>query len=180
VSVEETVRAAKSPIEGLILLAREVDKLRDEIAQVAELEAKPADPWSAWGDPDSGQPVPPMGVELAIGEEHTTITFPQASDAKLATRANFAAKFSENQDFMAKDVFEETYAKGGPLWLWYGNRDYLMTLPEDWRQAMVADVAEDCDPELAHKFSRDVLKRTDAGDPSVTMTAVLGYTPNLD
>jgi hypothetical protein len=67
----------------------------------------------------------------------------------------------------------EAFAKGGPMWLYLGNRDAVMAMPFEYRQELVRMVAEDSVPQ-SQEVGRDILKQTQSTDRSVTIEAVTG------
>lgn len=93
---------------------------------------------------------------------------PVASEEDQAVRRQFAEKCLKLQDEFGPEIVE-SYVKGGPLVLYYTDRDFVMRMPEQYRKAMVADV-EKFSPNEAQEMGRDVLKdMTPDGARDVTM-----------
>lgn len=63
------------------------------------------------------------------------------------------------------------FAKGGPMWLYLGNRKAVMMLPNIARAWLVAEVEHDS-PKDAHELSRDILKSDESADQDITTTAI--------
>lgn len=159
-SVEAQVRGAKNPQEALIAVAKGIDQILEMLtAQLAPAQAG----WGAWQPAEAigdGQFDPVYAVEG--DEDETTVTIPPASEEKRAKRRELAGAMAleEHATFAGIEDIEEIYAKGGPVWLYTCDRDFVMSLPDYMRREMVADVLED-DPVTAHDMARDVLKDTD-------------------
>jgi hypothetical protein len=52
--------------------------------------------------------------------------------------------------------FNLAYAKGGPMWLYLGDRDAIMAMPPEYRHRMVQDIEQDS-PAQAQEVARDLL-----------------------
>lgn len=174
------VQNSKSPREALLQLAAGLDVL---LERVEALEGSSG--WDSWGGdgssfmteswqetnvagfttPHTGPPpeVPkPPAVVVNTQDDLTEIMFREVSDERKARRRMFADQALHLNDAL-RDVdpnedWIEVYVKGGPLWLYHGNRELLMTYPDSTRAMMVQDVLEDS-PALAHEMSIDVLKQ---------------------
>ena len=72
---------------------------------------------------------------------------------------------------MDADVAADTFAKGGPMWLYLANRDAVMQLPFAARQWLVEDIALDSQAQ-AQEVGRDILKSEDSVDKSITLDAI--------
>jgi hypothetical protein len=57
----------------------------------------------------------------------------------------------------------DAYAKGGPMWLYIGNRDAIFQMPEAWRSDMIDDIAVDS-PAQAREVARDIFKKPGGDD----------------
>lgn len=66
------------------------------------------------------------------------------------------------------EAYIRAYRKGGPLVIYYTDRDFVMGLSDDVKQAMVKDVLE-LSPQEAHEMGRDILKDLDPGGPDVSV-----------
>lgn len=185
-SFEDQVRQAKSPREAILILAREIDALHDQLATLSE--------WDSWGD-DDGFPIEAVsaavaGSEVRVGVGPDGLTDHEREQHRLAMLAmanteardfEIPAPSEEKMEYRrmmerqqlklalalgeeaGEEDWTEAYAKGGPWWLWQERRDIVMGLPFDTRQRMVADVEEDS-PKLAYEMGLDVLKR-ETGEP---------------
>lgn len=159
-TVASDIRQVKRPVDALLSLAHEIDRLK---ARVDALEAGGAG-WDSWGD----EPEPTIeslhGAETA--EPPVTVTpesvmFRPVSEEKQARRRQFADQQLHLQQALSNvddtEDWIEHYVMGGPLWLYYGNRELVMSYPDEVRAQMVADVDEESS-EIAHEMSRDILK----------------------
>lgn len=115
-------------------------------------------------------------VYSSEGDEESdsvTVSLKTPSAEKYERRHNFAEamKLEEMIPLPADEAYD-AYAKGGPLWLYLGNRPVVMSLPYEWRQRMVMDVEEDS-PRAAQEMARDILKDFDpAGTMDTTLEAI--------
>lgn len=153
-SYETQVKASKSAPEGLAIVARGIDEILKLLAE------RPADDGWGWSAADE-----PTGL-LTVEEDENgdvTVVLAGVSDEKYASRRSFA----ENELQLHAHVDTEgdiihAYGVGGPLWLYTGNRELVMSFPYETRQKMVMDVLED-DPDMAGEMGRDILKDPEAG-----------------
>lgn len=106
----------------------------------------------------------------ADSDGDATVKLPTVSPEKEALREAFARSVLELEmvypDEGAKYI--KSYAKGGPLLMYYSDRDYVMGLADDVKRAMVNDVQEES-PKEAHEMARDILKDLDPGGPDITV-----------
>ena len=195
---EGAVRAAKSPREALLYLARALDELENTRA---------ADPWESWGDePVTAADamfedlVEPDGTRTRhdVGKHPWTdpvrqwpktdaagqLVFPTVTDpGRLAARKQLA-----EQGLMLHSILDDVdpvydwvaaYVTAGPLYLYHGNRELVMSYNEDVRRQMVADVELD-DPVAAQEMSIDILKEAfevpdvGAGDRALGVGEITG------
>src|SRR5437763_1578054 len=63
------------------------------------------------------------------------------------------------------EIIDRAIAEGGPLWLYLGNRELVMSYPDHTRRMMVQDVELDS-PTDAQEMARDVLKEACAEGPN--------------
>lgn len=160
----EDVQRAKSPREAMLNLAAGLDII---VERLDHLEIQ--NNWDSWGDyneaPITAADIAAIDVRRAqapaITEQdgETTVDIPPTSPEKQAARRMFADQQLGLTEYL-KDPsqdWNEVYAKGGPQWLYIGNRELVMSLPFSTRRAMVADLEEDS-PQQAHEMARDILK----------------------
>lgn len=173
----DDVQAAQSPKDALLVIARALDELL--ACQFVEATPK-ADAWGGWvaHDPTTAitqqmtnEPVPPQRVRINQGEDTSEVVLPKVSPERYIARTAFAdAQLKLNDHLGAGEVdWIAAYGVGGPMWLYLGNRDLVMSYPEEIRRRMVEDVEQDS-PEDAHEMSRDILKaacETGPGSPAM-------------
>jgi hypothetical protein len=129
------------------------------IDQIIELLAK-QQPAKDWSELDWGGSVQ---ITQTGGEGGTSeVVFPKPSSEKYLVRSAFAKfqlKLHEYPEYFPNDgtVWEDVYAKGGPMWLYLGNRALVMSLPEHIKRAMIEDVEQDS-PKDANEMGADILK----------------------
>jgi hypothetical protein len=157
-TTEQQVREARSPQEAMLAIAAALDRIEDALTQAP---AEP-DPWGGW-QPEAvrGELRTQVNVEDGVAE----VTLPPVSEAKQNRRVEFARQNLHLGDLGDVVVMELAYAKGGPMWLYLGNRQHVMELPPSVKRAMIEDVEEDS-PADAHEMARDILKapcETDLG-----------------
>lgn len=154
----DRVKQAPNPQAALIVIAEALDLL---IAQDAD------DDWGEWNRPVEKDVTTPFDVEES--EDNLVITYKKPSDHKWGTRWAFAKDVLELQGMLPNiDDVVAAYADGGPLWLYHGNRELVMSYPMSARQQMVADVLEDY-PKEAHEMGRDILKFTGIEGPGTAV-----------
>jgi hypothetical protein len=115
---------------------------------------------------------PKASVVERVGNE-IVVNLPPADDEKKAKRRKFAEAIQLEESI--EGIGPDDYAKGGPLWLYYGNRDFVKTLPSTAHQVMIADVFDD-DPEEARIMSADLLKFDDVEGPEIVLGRLHGDT----
>lgn len=183
-SISDAVRGTKNPQEALLVIAEALDQVLARLEELAE-QPKADDGWGKWSMDDEVQaafekPDEPA-FDIVIGEGVTEISFKAPSEEKLARRRLFAEAVLQLQEqgleqYGIDDPFD-TYAKGGPLWLYHGNRELFMQYSPEVRAAMVMDVEED-DKREAHEMSRDVLKDEEGLSKAFVMEAINGSVPD--
>lgn len=161
-STEQWVRAAKNPQEALVAIALALDRIEAGLVVRAEAVSWLQD-WNESGEVSSSPPsVTAFMNEMADARtelDGEDIVIPGPSDAKMERRIDFEGKYLKLHEYLEGDEdWTEAYAKGGPRWLYYGNRDLVMSYPEWTRQQMIMDIEEDS-PEEAHEIGRDLLKQ---------------------
>jgi hypothetical protein len=156
----EDVQRAKSPREALLNLAAGLDILVERIDRLERTSS-----WDEWGADEEGIFVPlPEPAQrapvIAADGDTTDVNLPPPSAEKLAARRMFEKQSLHLVDYLGTgEDWTEVYAKGGPVWLYVGNRELVMSLPHSVRQALVADLEEDA-PQQAKEMARDVLKES--------------------
>lgn len=99
-------------------------------------------------------------VQSIDGGSELTVEIPPASPERQAYRRRFAEQLNLYEALTVKgvtpDEFLDAYAKGGPMWLYLGDRDAIMTLPYGARVAMIEDIEQDA-PVQAQEVGRDLL-----------------------
>ncbi len=119
---------------------------------------------------DKGASIPAVkrGVEVRSLASDTTILvdIPPASFEKRAERLAFACDHYLHRFLSTKtlteDEFAGAYSKGGPMWLYLGDREAIMAMPISYRHTMIADIEEDS-PIQAQEVARDILKDGEPG-----------------
>lgn len=84
-----------------------------------------------------------------------SVELPPVSDEQREQRRLLAQAIGLADDFGQEGI--EAYVKGGPLWLYYGNREYVLGLSKNVWTAMVEDVMQ-TSPQEATEMGRDLFK----------------------
>jgi hypothetical protein len=95
------------------------------------------------------------------------IEVPEATEAEKEVRKEFLANalFPAMEDHYGNEaaaLYAESYIKGGPLLLYYTDRDFVNALPDQMKHVMVGDV-EHFSPNEAAEMARDILKDLSPG-----------------
>lgn len=194
-SISDQVRDAVNPQQALLVVAGALDQILDRLAELADRpNPKADDGWGDWTTTSSdfmadvaaevsettGREVRAFDVELD-GSDVVTVVLAPISEKKQKRRRTFAKEVlrlaDEIRDMEPNEV-ADVYGKGGPLWLYHGNRDLFMSFSPEVRQAMCLDIEED-DPVTAGEVARDVLK-SEALNKEFVMEAVNGSIPDGD
>lgn len=173
-------------------LETRIDYLENAADWDGEFEGPPRDvvtPLAHLGEPDSDIPEDNDAVQMAkqrLNEdpgtnipspepvEYTTlhlkdqieVSIPVPVDEQLLARQKFiAAGGLANLTSLPSESAESAYLKGGPIWLHAFDRDFVMSLPYEARQAMCQDVYITA-PVAAGKMAQDILKYDDASGQS--------------
>jgi hypothetical protein len=110
-------------------------------------------------------------TEIEVELDGTVVHLPPASEEHQELRRKFATDVLRLTEVYGEDdgaKYVESYAKAGPLLLYYSDRDFVMGLPDDYKRAMVRDVS-DASPKEAHEMGRDVLKDKEPGGPEISV-----------
>lgn len=96
------------------------------------------------------------------------VDLPVPTEEHMEQRREFGEKCLKIKDEFGPEVLE-AYVKGGPLVLYYTDRDFVMRMPNDFKRVMVEDVCQ-FSPREGHQMAADVLKDVTAdGGREVTM-----------
>jgi hypothetical protein len=186
-STEQQVRAATSPQEAILVLAKALDRALQGIAEIhTNLQYGKAD--NAWDQIGWSEPIDhssewlmtaqdqaksnDRAVEVIENGDTTDIVLRTPSEEKMQRRREFEAQHLRLSETLGDaEDWNEAYAKGGPMWLYIGNRELVMSYPEQVRSLMIEDVIEDS-PKDAHEMGADLLKQpSETGPGSVAMRA---------
>lgn len=114
-------------------------------------------------------------VASKVSSDEITVELPPVDEERAEQRRKFAtevAKLSQHYKDLDQQAVE-AYVKGGPMWLYLTDRDFVMQMPVQWKRFMVQDVNKDS-PKDAYDLGRDILKDTTAQGPESTVEAILG------
>ncbi len=124
---------------------------------------------------DEGQALPPIvpeGNRPKITVEGIEVV--PVSQERQADRVTWALARGLEQfigaGWSAADA-AQAYAKGGPMWLYQGNRDAVMSMPFNYRQELVREIALDSEAD-AQEAGRDILKSMDSTERAITVAAI--------
>jgi len=154
------IRAIKDKLEGADdddrrALEADLRLAQDELRELGAIEA--------------GPPPTASVVEVVDGEVVVNLPIPDEKRKRLRREL---AEYIQLEDSI-EGISNEHYVEGGPLWLYYGNREYVVSLPTAVHQRMVADVFED-DPIEAAQMSADLLKHTEPEGPETVLGRLHG------
>lgn len=104
----------------------------------------------------------PEGTTMAVeeSEDEILLTLPTPDAVRLMARREWAKTVrlgTLTDPPLDEEIAADAYAKGGPLWLYHGARELLMSFPRGVRAWMVTDVEQDS-PRTAQELGRDILK----------------------
>lgn len=123
--------------------------------------------------PDYVPPNPKAKKVTTDDDGNVLIDLPPVSEEKQVRRAEFAREHLKLQERFKDEKWIDVYAKGGPLWLYHSQRALVMGLPDEWKVAMVQDVAEESSKD-ARYMRRDILKDPDPGNVQAFMEKLNG------
>lgn len=163
-NTEAAVRAAKNPQEAMLALATSLDALRELVTHLNV----PTDELALEWTPDQAE----QRTRITTTDDSADIEIPPPNEERLEQRRIFEQQqLRLGEHLGTSEDWTEAYAKGGPMWLYLGNRDLVMSYPESIRAAMVEDVIA-TSPLDAEEMGRDVLKQAGEDGPgSVAMAA---------
>jgi hypothetical protein len=182
-TTEQQVREARSPQEALLTIARALDRIEDALTQAPMLAWDEWQPQSVsvWTSPPvtmtpeqmetvshdvAVRQLDELRTQVTVEDGVAEVALPPVSEAKKVERRAFATHVLRLHEHLGDDEnWADVYAKGGPMWLYLGNRAVVMAMPYAVKQAMIADIEEDS-PQDAHEMARDILKapcETDLG-----------------
>lgn len=183
-SIRQQVHHARNPQEAMLAIAAALDTIIEKLDQpVPTVNA-----WSAWSheppitaDAIDGKyhsrdetftPTEQRAAELSFDEEaaEADISFKMPDAERLTARRAFERERLHLAEYLADDTqdWTEAYAMGGPMWLYLGNRDLVMSMPDSVRQAMVQDLIDTGAADDAHEMGRDILKQPCEDGPGST------------
>lgn len=164
-SYARQVTEAKSPQEALLVVAQGIDAILGRLDE----QTATTSTWGDWDVMPNPNPEPLMGRNAPLTtevDEHGDVEVnikPVTDPGRLAERRALAHAMELDVNLEGVEDAIDVYVKGGPLWLYTGNRDFVMSLPMAMRQQMVLDVEQD-DHATAHEMGRDLLKDPSPGD----------------
>jgi hypothetical protein len=119
------------------------------------------------------EPVP-EGERPSIASDGSngTVELTAASPERQAARAEWAVS-RQLWDFIPLNEKQacDAYMKGGPMWLYLGNRDAIMAMPFAYREELVTELAKDSVVD-AQEVGRDILKSTESADRDIAVHAI--------
>lgn len=121
--------------------------------------------------------VPHAVAGALIQETDGVVELPPPTPELAARRAKWAidVRLGDMLDPpMDLDAAARAYAKGGPMWLYLGDREAMLGMPDQWLRMFVADVHEQS-PRQAQELARDILK---AVEPDGNMAPTLDTMAN--
>jgi hypothetical protein len=147
------------------------DEIHEQIRQVEDQISKTPDPEDAIAleaklrllKDQLGPPVEEVDTDGARAEQEVgeagdvVVSLPEAPEETKKQRKQFAEEMLHLDEHFGSQDFNDAYVIGGPLWLYYGNRDFVVGLPPEYKKAMVADV-QSFSPGEALEMGRDILK----------------------
>jgi hypothetical protein len=158
------------------LVEHAIQATRDQLASETDPETRAAleallrlltDDGAAVEQPSQGARV----QSIDAGNE-IVVDIPPPDAKRAAQRRKFveAAGLYDfvTQPVLTKEEFNAAYVKGGPMWLYLGDRDAVMAMPEQMRYLLVADIEQDS-PVQAQEVARDILKDAAAGSADATL-----------
>jgi hypothetical protein len=110
-------------------------------------------------------------------EGNAVIDLPVPTPEQIDYRAQLVPKLGLRDQYGDEigGTAEDSFVRGGPLLLYYSDRDFVASLPHELKVAMVADV-ERSSPREAHEMARDLLKAStdDANDLEAVAARIFG------
>lgn len=176
-STTEAVKAARNPQEAMLAIAQGIDAVLAKLDERAESDGY----WTTHWDGHYPTSVAEFGDALKASylrspifttegdDEHVEVNIRPVTDpGRLAERRALAHAMELDDNLPHVEDAIDVYVKGGPIWLYTGNREFVMSLPMAMRQQMVLDVEQD-DHQTAHEMGRDLLKDPSPGElPSLS------------
>lgn len=170
-SIQDQVSHTASPQEALLVLARALDAINVKLDNLAEQATADDKGWGEWTSP-SPSPESAERAKIEVDADgNTVVDLPKVSADKQARRREFAADVLELDVHFPDLGLVEAYAKGGPLLLYYSQREFVTGLPIEVQYAMVEDVLEES-PGEAEEMGRDLFRNAKGVDHEFAASAI--------
>lgn len=153
----EKIQQAENPKAGMAILAEGIDEILTKLNDLPQTSTNSSDDsWSDW----SG-----IGDVEQDSDGNTTINFNEVDEETEMERRRFAIETLDFPNNYPADwkAYVDGYAKGGPMYLYLSDRDFVMGLPIGVKNMMLTDVNK-FNPEQARQMAADILKDASPGD----------------
>lgn len=170
-SIADRIKRARGEREALLVIAEGLDDLYQRLGEMAQ-STNTWDSDESWVEPGyDEEQVREAMVKLEKDEKgNVEVELPPADEATMAYRRKFEQDFLHLEDYYGEGAdarsYVESYVKGGPLVLYFTDRDFIMSLPYETRQKLVEDVLR-TSPKDAANMGADVLKHRGAERPTL-------------
>lgn len=164
----------------------EVDRLKQQLSETTDPDEKRAliaqielasDTGTVHDEPERL----PEGNRVTVtddGSGNVVVDLPAPSARQEETREIFAEQVLKPHYGWSEDQVE-TFRRGGPLLLYYSDREMLTELPTLWLREFVNDIQENS-PQEAHEFARDMLKESAPDTQDLTIENLTRDLENLN
>jgi hypothetical protein len=150
-TIKQQVEQSRNPQEALLVIAEALDGITSLL--ISDLATGPRDEWGEW------QPQTQAQATVTEDEDgNVTVDIKPPSAEKKIERFEFAKQKLKLHECYDEENILEAYSKGGPLWLYTSDRDFVVKLPEELKRAMIEDL-EELSPDEAALMARDLLKQ---------------------
>ena len=157
-SYVELILDSASPQRALAVIGQGIDEILEKLSNLEMAET--VDGWGEWqSNAGAVMGEPAQAATIKRDTDEAVVELAPASPERQEQRR----QFSENVlrlHLALPELGEEVhdfYAKGGPMWLYHGNRDLVMSYDQSVRSLLVQDIEQDSH-EQAHEVGRDILK----------------------